>query len=226
MASRIGNKITGYEINREESEGPLRMPNNNAKPIDPKVLDAMFRFIESEGQILGEEVIRVMTWTRKTASDVRIQGLQTTVTCPGRKRTNGDNMDPNTREGIAGTYVDTPPVGIQIGVLAIGAVGLVSINGEVYSLIGQKVKDSAPLKNTVIVTSANGRGPGLHSERRRLRPRDFPGAERDAEAGLRRNYDREHDRGPRSAVFEQAIGSGTGWVARRFGAARRSSLSE
>ena len=160
MASRIGNKITGFEINREESEGPLRMPNNNAKAIDPKVLDAMFRFIESEGQILGEEVIRVMTWTKKTASDVRIQGLQTTVTCPGRKRTNGDNMDPKTREGIAGTYVDTPPVSIQIGVLAVGTVGLASINGEVYSLIGQKVKDSAPLKNTVFVTSANGRGPG------------------------------------------------------------------
>ena len=160
MASRAGNKITGFEINREESEGPLRIPNNSAKPVDPKVLDQMFRFIESEGQILGEEVIRVMTWTKKTTSDPRIEGLQTVVNCPGRKRTNGDAYDPNTREGIAGTYVDMPPVGLQIGILGIGAVALASINGEVYSLIGQKVKDTAPLKNTVFVTSANGRGPG------------------------------------------------------------------
>ncbi|PWU06296.1 MAG: hypothetical protein C5B51_12660 [Terriglobia bacterium] len=160
MANRAGNKITGFEGNREASEGPLRMPNNNAKNVDAKVLDEMFRFIESEGQILGEEVIRVMTWTKKTASDVRIEGVQTVVSCPGRKRTNGDAYDPNTREGIAGTYVDTPPVKLQIGVLGIGTVALASIDGEVYSQIGLRVKNDAPLKNTVFVTSANGRGPG------------------------------------------------------------------
>src|SRR5262249_16903849 len=120
MASRAGNKITGFEINREESEGPLRTPNNNARPVDPKVLDEMFRFSESEGQILGEEVIRVMTWTKRTASDVRIAGLDTTVSCPGRKRTNGDAMDPKTREGIEGVYVDGPAFNIHVGVLGIG----------------------------------------------------------------------------------------------------------
>jgi neutral ceramidase len=160
MASRVGNKITGFEGNREASEGPLRMPNNNAKPVDPKVLDAMFRFIESEGQLLGEEVIRVMTWTKKMTSEVRIGGAQKTVSCPGRKRTNGDAMDPATREGIAGTYVDAPPVKLQIGILGIGTVALASIDGEVYSQIGSEVKDAAPLKHTVFVTSANGRGPG------------------------------------------------------------------
>jgi neutral ceramidase len=160
MASRVGNKITGFEINREASEGPLRMSNNNAKPVDPKVLDEMFRFIESEGQLLGEEVIRVMTWTKKLTSDVRIEGAQKTVSCPGRKRTNGDAYDPNTREGIAGTYVDAPPVKLQIGVLGIGTVALASVDGEVYSQIGSEVKNEAPLKHTVFVTSANGRGPG------------------------------------------------------------------
>lgn len=85
MASRVGNKITGFEINREASEGPLRMPDNKAKNVDPKVLDAMFRFIESEGQILGEEVIRVMTWTKKTESNVRVSGVDKIVSCPGRE---------------------------------------------------------------------------------------------------------------------------------------------
>jgi Neutral/alkaline non-lysosomal ceramidase, N-terminal len=163
MASRIGNKITGFEINREASEGPLRMlspSESETRKIDPKVLDNLFRFMESEGQILGEEVIRVMTWTKNSASNVQIKGLQKVVSCPGRKRTNGDSFDPKTREGIAGVYVDAPPVDIQIGVLGIGTVALASINGEVYSLIGQKVKDAAPMKDTVFVTSANGRGPG------------------------------------------------------------------
>jgi neutral ceramidase len=163
MASRAGNKITGFEINREASEGPLRMlspAESLTRKVDPKVLDDLFRFMESQGQILGEEVIRVMTWTKNTVSDVPIMGLQKVVSCPGRQRTNGDAYDPKTREGIEGIYVDAPPVDIQIGVLGIGTIALASINAEVYSLIGQKMKDAAPLKNTVFVTSANGRGPG------------------------------------------------------------------
>jgi hypothetical protein len=160
MASRVGNKITGFEINREESEGPLRMPDNNARAADPRLLDDMFRFIESQGQILGEEVIRVMTLMKNTASEVRIAGFEKTVSCPGRKRTNGDAMDPKTREGIEGVYVDGPAFNIHVGVLGVGKVGLVSIGGEVYSAIGLRAKDEAPLKNTVLVTSANGRVPG------------------------------------------------------------------
>ena len=84
-----------------------------AKAADPKVIDDMFRFIESEGQIFGEEVIRVMTWTKRMTSDVRIAGLQKEVSCPGRKRTNGDPFDPKTREAMEGTYVDAPPSTLQ-----------------------------------------------------------------------------------------------------------------
>jgi neutral ceramidase len=160
MASRAGNKITGFEINREASEGPLRdaaYRGPAARDADPKAIDELFRFIESEGQILGEEVIRVMTWTRTTASDLRIMGLQRVVSCPARKRTNGDPLDPKTREGVEGTYEDAPPVGVKIGVLGIGTVAFASINGEVYAQVGSRVKNEAPLKNTVLVTSANGR---------------------------------------------------------------------
>ena len=77
MASRANNKITGFEINREASEGPLRdaaYKGPAARDADPRVVEDLFRFIESEGQLLGEEVIRVMTWTKKTTSDARILG--------------------------------------------------------------------------------------------------------------------------------------------------------
>jgi neutral ceramidase len=159
MASRAGNKITGFEINREKSEGPLRDAEYKgpaAKPADPKVIDDMFRFIESQGQILGEEVIRVMTWTKKTTSDVRIAGLQKEVSCPGRKRTNGDPWDPKTREAMEGTYVDAPPRVYKIGVLGLGTVALGWVNGEIYTRIGLEAKSASPLKDTMIVTIANG----------------------------------------------------------------------
>jgi hypothetical protein len=123
-------------------------------------LASLFRFIESEGQILGEEVIRVMTWTKRTPSDVRISGLETTMSSPGRKRTNGNAMDPKTREGIEGVYVDGPALYIHVGVLGIGTTALVSVGGEIYTAIGLRAKNEAPLKNTMLVTSANGRVPG------------------------------------------------------------------
>ena len=162
MASRAGNTITGYEMNRETSEGPLRGMGSDRKPLvtkpaDPQVADDLLRFIESEGAILGEEVIRVMTWDTDTTTEARIGGLSKTVICPGRKRTNGDKMDPLTREGIAGVYVDGPPVHIPVGVLCIGTVALVPIGEETYDQIGQEAKAAAPLKNTVLITLADER---------------------------------------------------------------------
>ena len=163
MASRAGDKITGYEMNREASEGPLRIVDSNRKPVitraaDPKVLDDLLRFIESEGQILGEEVIRVMTWTKNSTAEARIWGAQKVLTCPGRKRTNGDKMDPKTREGIEGLYVDGPPAEIPIGMLGIGTVAISPIGEEPYSLIAEKAKREAPLTNTIVVSLANARG--------------------------------------------------------------------
>ena len=163
MASRLGNPITGFEIKRETNEGPLRsvqygvaegeMPK--ATEPDPKVIDDMFRFIESEGQILGEEVIRTMTWTGRWSTDVRIQGLEKDVSCPGRKRTNGNPYSATTREGVDGTYVDGPPRVFQIGVLGIGPTAVAWINGEIFTLIGQKTKHEAPMNDTMFSTISN-----------------------------------------------------------------------
>jgi len=165
MATRAGNPITGFQMNREASEGPLRMADvgvadHKGKPApaaDPKAIDAMFRFIESEGQIFGEEVIRVMTLTTRHTSDVRIAGGQKVVSCPGRTRTNGDPFDPNTREAMKANYVDSAPMNIRVGVLGLGTVALASINGEAYTLIGTRIKQEAPMKDTLIATLANER---------------------------------------------------------------------
>ncbi len=161
MATRSGPGITGYEMNRETSEGPLRVVDANGKavlekPADPKVLDELLRFIESEGQILGEEVIRVMTFTR-TTSTARIAGFQKTPMCPARQRTNGDKMDPTSREGMVAVYVDQPAMGIPVGMLTIGSVAIAAVGEEPYSMIGVKAKQEAPLANTFMVSLANER---------------------------------------------------------------------
>jgi neutral/alkaline ceramidase-like enzyme len=152
LASLGGTRITGYELVRETIEAPLRDGKVTRQHLDPKVADNLERWIESEGQLLGEEVIRVMTHTTRRAAIVRLWGAQQTLTCPARTRTNTG------REGSPGTYEDSSePVRIRLGVLGIGDTALATVNGEAYSAIGQRTKKASPLTNTVVVTLANGR---------------------------------------------------------------------
>ncbi len=153
MASRSGVQITGNVLVRETVEAPLRDAPDKGKPMDPKVRDRLERWMDSEGDILGEEVIRVMTGSTRMERNVRIWGSQTEFTCPGRTRTDQG------REGMTATYVDGPAVPVRIGVLGLGDVALTSVNAEVYTLISQRMKRQSPMANTVMVTLANGRAP-------------------------------------------------------------------
>ncbi len=80
-----------------------------------------------------------------------IWSSQTTLTCPGRQRTNTG------REGSPGTYQDADPVVFRLGLLGVGDMALTTVNAEVYTLISQRLKKHSPLANTVMVTLANGR---------------------------------------------------------------------
>jgi hypothetical protein len=136
---------------------------SNSGTVDPDALDQVFRIIESEGQILGEEVIQVMSWTRKTTSDVYIRGAQKTVSCPGRIRVNYDPSDPGYREGIKGEYKDGPDVDHHLAVLGLGTAVIAACDGELFSYIGLQLKKESPLTQTMFVTltsTAHGRGPG------------------------------------------------------------------
>ena len=106
--------------------------------------------MESEGVLLGEEVIRVMTNTRRMDPAPALTAAQTTLTCPGRKR-----LD-DAREGTPGKYEDGDPVHIRLGLLRIGNIALCSANAEIYTAIGLKLKAASPLANTLLVTLANG----------------------------------------------------------------------
>ena len=110
--------------------------------------------MDSIGQILGEEVIRVMGNIPRTASDVAIWGAQRTIGVPGRRRTNTG------REGAPGAYADADPVAIRLGLLRIGEIALAAVTGELYTPIGLRLKQESPLTNLVIVTLANGKSVG------------------------------------------------------------------
>ena len=151
LASKSGVQITGYELVRENVEGPLREGQVPHGKLDPKVADRFERWIESEGQLLGEEVIRVMTNIRTRSGDVSIWGAQETISCLGRQRTSTG------REGEPGIYKDSDPVNIRLGMVGIGDIALTTVNAEIYTMISQRMKQHSAMANTVLVTLANGR---------------------------------------------------------------------
>lgn len=151
MASQTGVPITGFVLKREQVEAPLRDGKIKAGPVDPKVEDALEHVMDSEGTLLGEEVIRVMSNIKRLDASPGIAAAQNIVTCPGRNR-----LD-NAREGTPGTYEDGAPVDIRLGVMRIGNIALTSVDAELYSPIGQRLKRESPLANTFMVTLANGR---------------------------------------------------------------------
>lgn len=150
MASQSGVPITGYVLTREKVEAPLRDGKVKASSVDPKVRDVLERVMDSEGVLLGEEVIRVMTNTKRLDASPSISAAQKTVTCPGRNRTD------HAREGTPGTYEDGDPVNIRLGAMRIGSITLTTVDGEVYSPIAQRLKRESPMANTFMVTLANG----------------------------------------------------------------------
>ena len=151
LLRRGGQKYTGQPLVREEVESEIREGRRPMVPLDAKAADDILRWIEAEGMVLAEEVLRVSESLKPAAGNVRISGAQKTITCPGRTRTDQG------REGIAGTYADGEDVNILVGVLGIGNVGLAWIQAEAYNMIAQEVKKNSPMANTVFLGLTNGR---------------------------------------------------------------------
>lgn len=151
MASQGGVPISGFVMTREPIEAPIRDGKVKPGPVDPKVEDTLERVMDSEGVLLGEEVIRVMSNIKQFHATPTIAAAQKIVTCPGRKRTDSG------REGMAGTYQDADPVEIRLGVLRIANIEVTSVDAEVYNPIAQRLKRESPMANTFMVTLANGR---------------------------------------------------------------------
>ena len=72
----------------------------------------------------------------------RSYGGSTTISCPGRERTNQG------RAGYEGTYKDGHPVDIRLGLLRLGDVMIGGVNAEVFNPIAQRLKRESPLQGT------------------------------------------------------------------------------
>ena len=163
MASRSGAPITGYEMVRESVEEPLRDRKVEGKPMDPVERDRLQQWMQAEGLVLGEVVVRAMTHGTPRERNVRIGGQEKVIDCPGRERADpGAHVNSGPTPfviGMPASYKDGPDIPIRIGVLGIGDVALTHVDAEIYTLIGQRIKHQSPMAHTMVVVIADGRSP-------------------------------------------------------------------
>ena len=110
-------------------------------------------YVQMLGRMLGSSAVRVMLESIRPFDGAQIWAGQQTFACPGRIRNDQDNP---ARENVFPGYKDGPEVNLQVGLLRIGDIHFVSVNGEVYSQIAMRVKAEVPASQTIVVTLANG----------------------------------------------------------------------
>jgi neutral ceramidase len=105
------------------------------------------------GQMIATTAVRVMREDIQPVDTAAVWASQERFSCPGRERL--DTANP-TRENVFPGYKDGPDVTIKVGLLRIGDINLVTVNGEIYSRIGLRLKEQSPANKTIVVTLANG----------------------------------------------------------------------
>jgi neutral/alkaline ceramidase-like enzyme len=108
-----------------------------------------FAMVDSLGKILGEEAARVAEQIH-TTERARIWGRQQVISCPGRK------VEPGPLPRKDYQWLDAEPVSIRLGLLTINDIAVAGVSGEVLTMIEAHLKKESPVKNTVMVTHANG----------------------------------------------------------------------
>jgi neutral ceramidase len=110
-------------------------------------------YVHMLGTMIGSSAVRVIRESMEPTDTARIWAAQETFGCPGRVRLDADNP---ARENVFPGYKDGPDVDLKVGLLRIGDIHLVTVNGEVYSQIAMRLKATAPANKTIMVTLANG----------------------------------------------------------------------
>ena len=138
----------GKDISNAMPGGGQGMDRSNPAVIH--LMEEQKEMTNSMGQLLGEEVLRVVREAKNAKTDGRILGKVQTITCPGRERTDEG------RGGVAGTYKDGPEVEIKLGLLMVDDIAIGTVNGEVYNLMAQRLKAESPYAKTMMATLTNG----------------------------------------------------------------------
>lgn len=116
------------------------LDNPNGGGIDP---------LNSMGQILGEEVIRVSENIKRKTTGATIRGAQKVVNVPGKERNEFDYSS-NYK------FKDADPLDIRLSTLEVGHIVFGCVSGEVLTQIGKRFKSESPFSNSIMVTHCNG----------------------------------------------------------------------
>jgi hypothetical protein len=146
-----GTTPQGFNPQRASSERAA-IPDANLDAYR-KVLTRTGEYVRMIGSMIGSSAVRVMRESIEPVETARIRAGQETFACPGRVRLDADNP---ARENVFPGYKDGPDVNLKVGLLRLGDINFVSVNGEVYSEIGMRLKAEAPANKTIMVTLANG----------------------------------------------------------------------
>jgi hypothetical protein len=136
-----------------------KLPGSTARQVVPaeklaaykKNIERKSEYVHMLGTMIGNSAVRVMLYNTEPTREANIWAGQKTFTCPGRER-----LDNSGRENYDPGYKDGPDITIKVGLLRIGDINIVSVNGEVYTEIGLHLKAESPYAKTMMVTLANG----------------------------------------------------------------------
>jgi neutral ceramidase len=109
-----------------------------------------FQLMDTLGQLLGEEVVRVVGQIERMNSDVRIDADERLVSCLARIPPRDAN-----RKGMEVKKVDS--LDIRLGLILIDYIALTWVSGEVVTNIYRHLKKESPFSNTIMITIANDR---------------------------------------------------------------------
>jgi len=186
-------------MTREPIEAPLRDGKAPAHKATPQAIDAIEQVMESEGVLLGEEVIRVL-------SNIRHMDPAPVIS-PSRS-------PPPALGVIAWTMRASGrrPSAVPARPDPIGNIAPTSANTEIFTEIGLKLNPASPLTDTLFVTLANGRANSGDVPNDTAFGEYSSGARFAPQAGLRRGRYRQHSGGSDSASGKQT-NSARGWCA-------------
>ncbi len=98
-----------------------------------KVLRRVGEYATMLGQMIGTTAVRIMREDMSFTDAAAIWGGFERFTVPGRIRKDADNP---ARENVFPGYADGPDLTLRVGLLRIGDIHFVGVNGEIYTNIG------------------------------------------------------------------------------------------
>jgi neutral ceramidase len=118
-----------------------------------KLLDQQKMMIKSMGQMMGEEVKRVMRLMdpKSMSTSGNIAAAQKMIALPARTRTSGQQ-----RAGVDAVYTDAPDASLRLSLLMIDDIALAGGSAEIYNMIAVKFKRESPIGRSIFVLMVNG----------------------------------------------------------------------